>query len=427
LPGYFAVLDLKSKAIETKKYWDVFDYYNRPKLDISESEAINKLEELMKSAFNYRMVADVPVGVFLSGGYDSTAVASVLQATNTSRIKTFSIGFDVAAFNEAEEAKKIAAYLGTDHTEYYCTPKEALDIIPQLPEIYDEPLGDNSTIPTVLVSRLARKSVTVALSGDGGDEIFGGYDKFNRSKSFTESMPPFFQRILGGAMSLVEPEYIPILNKKYNFSTRYRKMRDIWKSGDGLTALKTISQFIPEDEVKQLLQIKPHALKTFFDSGYELNSNNDLINKMLAIDYKTFLVDNNLNKMDHATMSISLEGREPFLDQRIIEFVSKLPSDLKIRDGVNKYLLKQVVHRYVPSSMMDRKKMPFVAPINVWFQNELKEFFLHYLNEDRLRKQGIFNPEPILKLRNSFLNGKKESVQKLWNLLVFQMWYEKWM
>jgi asparagine synthase (glutamine-hydrolysing) len=427
LPGHYAKLDLKTKSFEIKKYWDVYDSYNQPKLDISEKEAIDHVESLMKSAFNYRMVADVPVGVFLSGGYDSTAVTSVLQATNTNKIKTFTIGFDVPSFNEADEAKKIARFLGTDHTEYYCTPKEAFEIIPQLPDIYDEPFADNSTIPTVLVSRLARKSVTVALSADGGDEIFGGYDKFNRAKAFTEKMPVFLQSLAGNAMSIMEPESIPYFNRQYNFSTRYRKMRKIWKSGNGLTALKTISQFMPEDEVEIFSRMPITWYKTAFDSGNELNGNSDLINKMLAVDYKTFLSDNNLNKMDRATMSVSLEGREPLLDQRIVEFVSQLPSGLKINNGINKYLLKQLVHRYVPKEMMDRPKMPFVAPINVWFQNELKEFFLHYLDKTRLEKQGLFNAEPIILLRDRYLKGNKENVQKLWNLLVFQMWYERWM
>jgi asparagine synthase (glutamine-hydrolysing) len=204
-------------------------------------------------------------------------------------------------------------------------------------------------------------------------------------------------------------------------------MRDIWKSGDPMAALKIISQFIPEDEVRHFSRLPVQSLKTFFDAGSELNNGNDVINKMLAIDYKTFLVDNNLNKMDHATMSVSLEGREPFLDQRIIEFVARLPSSLKIRNGINKYLLKQVVHKYVPRALMERPKMPFVAPINIWFQNDMKELFLHYLDEKRLLSQGLFNPAPILQLRNRYLNGHKENVQKLWNLLVFQLWYEKWM
>jgi asparagine synthase (glutamine-hydrolysing) len=184
---------------------------------------------------------------------------------------------------------------------------------------------------------------------------------------------------------------------------------------------------MPEDEVEIVSHAPITWYKTAFDSGKELNDNSDLINKMLAVDYKTFLSDNNLNKMDRATMSVSLEGREPLLDQRIIEFAAQLPSGLKINNGINKYILKQLVHKYVPKEMMDRPKMPFVAPINVWFQNELKEFFLHYLDKDRLDKQGLFNAAPIIRLRDSYLNGNKENVQKLWNLLVFQMWYERWM
>ena len=196
LPGHFLVVDLKTKELELKKYWDVFDYYNKPRIKISEEEAVKETDRLLKNAYEYRMVADVPVGLFLSGGYDSSSVAALLQTGRTERLKTFTIGFNEVEFNEAPEAKKIADYLGTDHTEWYLTSREAGQVLSRLPEIYDEPFADNSTVPTVLVSQLARRQVKVALSADGGDEIFGGYQKFRQAEAYTTKIPASIQAYL---------------------------------------------------------------------------------------------------------------------------------------------------------------------------------------------------------------------------------------
>lgn len=425
-PGHFLRLNLKNADLQKHKYWDVVDSYNKPKLDISYEEAVEETEKLLMNAFKYRMVSDVPVGLFLSGGYDSTAVTALLQSQSTEKIKTFTIGYAEEAFNEAPEAKKVADYVGTDHTEKYCTARDTADILHRLPDIYDEPFADNSVIPTFLVSQLARTKVKVALSGDAGDEIFAGYDKFNRSVNFTQKIPAMAQSVLSSAMSMVSPEHIPIFNKKYNFSTRYEKMRDIWKHQSASVAMKIISQFITEQEAHRFLSKDFSSRKTYFDIEDELNGGNDALNKLLAIDYKTFLLDNNLTKVDRATMAVGLEGREPILDHRIVEFVSQLPSHYKIRDGVNKSILKTIVHKYVPEEIMNRPKKPFLAPLTVWFKDELKDYYLEYLDEDRLKKEGIFTQD-VVELRNAYLSGKEINHQKLWNILVFQLWKEKWM
>jgi asparagine synthase (glutamine-hydrolysing) len=426
LPGHILSIDLKTKNQEISKYWDVFDYYNKPVLEISDAEAIEHTDKLLKNAYEYRMVADVPVGIFLSGGYDSSSVAALLQTGRSEKLKTFTIGFHENEFNEAPEAKKIAEYLGTDHTEWYLTAKEAADVLPLLPEIYDEPFADNSTVPTVLVSKLARKQVKVALSADGGDEIFGGYNKFNQAQKFTGQIPVAIQTMLSGAMSLVNPENIPYFNSKYNFSTRYEKMKLIWKNHDPVTAIKYISQYITESQVESFLGKPFDRYHTFFEDGAKLASHDGVVNRLLAIDYKTFLVDNNLVKVDRATMSVGLEGREPMLDHRVIEFVAQLPSSMKIRDGVNKYLLKQIVHKYIPHELMERPKRPFIAPLMVWFKDDLQEQLNYFLNERTLKASGIFNPGPIIQLRNEYLSGKKVTYQKLWHVLIFQLWYNKW-
>lgn len=426
-PGYYLEIDLKSKKIIQTKYWDVIDHYNKPKLDVSFSEAESHLEKILISACEYRMVSDVPVGVFLSGGYDSSLVAALLQKNRNEKIKTFTIGFNDQAFNEAPFAKKVAQHLGTDHTEYYCTASEAYDIIPNLPDIYDEPFGDNSIIPTTLVSRVARKNVTVALSADGGDEIFAGYPKFPMALKYSDFGSVNIRKGMSSLMNLINPEYLPLLKNSYNFSTRFNKIKNILKSGVAADAMKIISQFNTEEELSKRLAFNYQPYSTDFDISDQLNSNNDDLNKMLAIDFKTFLVDNNLTKVDRATMSVSLEGREPLLDHRIVEFVAQLPSNYKLQNDNRKIILKSIVHKYVPKPIMDRPKMGFVVPIMSWFRNELKELMMHYMNDQRIKDDGLFNISEIKHLRDRFMNGHPENVQKLWHILIFQMWKERWL
>ena len=203
-------------------------------------------------------------------------------------------------------------------------------------------------------------------------------------------------------------------------------MKLIWKKHDPIAAIKYISQYITESQVESFLGKPFDRYHTFFEDGAKLASHDGVVNRLLAIDYKTFLVDNNLVKVDRATMSVGLEGREPMLDHRVIEFVAQLPSSMKIRDGVNKYLLKQIVHKYIPRELMERPKRPFIAPLMVWFKDDLQEQLKYYLDERTLKASGIFNPAPIIQLRNEYLNGKKVTYQKLWHVLIFQLWYNKW-
>jgi asparagine synthase (glutamine-hydrolysing) len=373
------------------------------------------------------MVADVPVGLFLSGGYDSTSVAAILQKDRSEKLKTFTIGYKETGFNEAPEAKKIASYLGTDHHEWIVGAKEAEDVFHKLPEIYDEPFADNSVVPTALVSKLASRYVKVSLSADGGDEVFAGYNKFNQSIRYTESVPAFMQSFFGSVMSYINPENIPYFNRQYNFATRYKKMQHIWQQQSPTAAMKYISQYITEEEASTFIRHKYEGYKTNFESEEKLYGGVNTLNKLLAIDYQTFLVDNNLVKVDRATMSVGLEGREPMLDHRIIEFVSQLPAHLKIRNQTNKYILKQIVHKYIPQQLMDRPKMPFIAPLTVWFKDELKEKIQYYLSEEKLNESGLFNNGAVVKLSRDYLEGKKITYQKVWNILVFQLWYERWM
>ena len=428
--GHILEIDLKTKDVREREYWSAIEHYNKPKLDISEDEAILEVEKLLKSSFSYRLVSDVPVGIFLSGGYDSSLVTALLQSQRAEKLKTFTIGFYEKGFDEAPYAKKVASYLGTEHCQYYCTQKDALEIIPKLPTIYDEPFADASAIPTILVSTLAKKEVTVTLSADGGDELFAGYEKYTRSVNYYKKfsyIPNFIKTPLASMMSSLNPSSIPLFRDTYNFTTRYEKMQNMLSSNNPCEIMKYASLYSTFNESNNLLKNRVQTLITNFDKGSLLNECNDDINKMLAIDYKTYMVDGVLTKVDRATMSLSLEGREPFLDYRLIEFVATLPSHLKYKNGVQKHLLKEITHKYLPKELMDRPKMGFGVPMQEWFKDELKDYFLHYLDAKRLKKEGIFDENEVVKLRDNYLNGKKQNVDTLWSILMFEMWYERWM
>ncbi|MFN8287671.1 MAG: asparagine synthase (glutamine-hydrolyzing) [Chitinophagales bacterium] len=424
LPGHYLEVDLKTEKTSLQKYWDVVDCYNQPKLNISYEEAKEETERLMLSAFQYRMVADVPVGVFLSGGYDSTAVTALLQKNSSQKIKTFTIGFNDPKFNEAHHARQVADFLGTDHHEHTCTYQDALDIVEQLPFIYDEPFGDTSAIPTTLVSRMARKKVTVALSADGGDEIFAGYPKyFNAVERLAQlnKIPEFFQSASASAASLFGKR------KDVSEQNKWSKLVEYMSGQDPVKRFDIISQAMTFAETKQLINKDIAPINTPFEEGALLNDTNDLLSKFQATEYKTYMVDDILQKVDRATMSISLEGREPFLDQRIIEFVARLPLDYKYRNGTGKYMLKEIVHKHVPKEIMERPKMGFGVPLESWLKNELKNTLIQVINEESLRKQGIFNVERVIKMRDRYLNGDKIEFQRLSYLFLFQLWYNKWM
>ncbi len=428
--GHYLEIDLKTQEIQEHTYWDVINAYNKPKLDISEEDAINETEKILTSAFEYRMVSDVPVGIFLSGGYDSSVVTALLQKDRNQKLKTFTIGFHEKGYDETPYAREVAKHLGTEHTEYYCTQKDALEIIPKLAEIYDEPFSDDSAIPTTLVSQLARQDVTVALSADGGDELFAGYNKYSLASkyyNYFSKIPKFARTPLSGMMGSINPNNIPLAKNSYNFATKYEKAKNILKAQSCAKVMQNVSQHITEYELREILKEDFSLPKTNFDLDTLLNTNNDNLDSMLAIDYKTYLLDDILTKVDRATMSVSLEGREPLLDYRLIEFVATLPSHYKYKNGTTKHILKEITHRYIPKEMMDRPKMGFGVPLMEWFKDELKEYFLIYFDEERLKREGIFNAQKVVWMRDRYLQGEKVDIEILWSLLMFQMWYEKWM
>ena len=428
-PGYYLEFNIKSQTLVTKQYWNVYDAYNKPALEIDLPDAIIETEKLLSNAFQYRMVSDVPVGVFLSGGFDSTCVTALLQKNNTDKIKTFTIGVPDVGLNEAPFAKEIASHLGTDHTEYYCTEKEALEIVPQLPFFYDEPFADSSAIPTTLVSKIAREKVTVALSADAGDEIFAGYNRYDYVMKYgkkLQQVPRFLRKSAAAVMDLIPADAIPVLNKKYLFHSRYEKVKTLFKNPSGRNILMSLTRQMNDNDILDLFKTSISPLLTAFDSQELRKENYSELAYMMAVDYQTYLLDDILQKVDRATMSVSLEGREPFLDQRIIEWAARLPMDYKYNNGNKKFILKEIVYKYVPKEMMDRPKMGFGIPIAKWLQNELKPYVDKYFDEDFVLRQDIFKSEEIRRIKRSFYEGKIERAEKIWYILMFQMWYDKW-
>lgn len=429
-PGHSLTLHLASKTIENNCYWSVFDAYQQPALKMDEKDVLLHTEELLRSACNYRMVADVPVGVFLSGGYDSSIVTALIQSDRSLPVKTFTIGFNEDKFNEAKFAKKVAEHLGTDHTEYYCSEREALDIIPQLPQWYDEPFGDSSAIPTILVSRLARKKVTVALSADAGDEVFGGYTRFFYAKKlhdYFHLLQSFGAAgLFSGICKAIPSDKIPFTDNIAHFDNKYLKLLEMSGKKHPAECLDIMEKFLMPSELKKYTHLvsKSNNLSSVF--SFQKIINGDALNNLFAFDYRMYLMDDILVKVDRATMSVSLEGREPLLDHRLVEFLARIPSEIKVRNNHPKYILKKIVHKYIPEEIMNRPKMGFSVPLTKWLRTDLRELLNDYLSEDALKKSNIFNYKNIAAIKSSFLNGRNSHLYQLWNILMYQMWAGYW-
>lgn len=429
-PGHYLKFHSGTRLVSEHIYWNVYDAYNRPKLDIGFDEAKRETEKILNSAFNYRMVSDVPVGVFLSGGYDSTCVAALLQKDRSEKLKTFTIGVKDSRLNEAPFARETAQYLGTDHHELYCDDKDALDLIPKLADVYDEPFGDQSAIPTMLVSRLAAQHLKVALSADGGDEVFAGYNRYGflqEQGALLQRLPAPLRNLASSLMDRFTAEKIPYFGNTYNFANRYEKLKVLLRDPSPEKVMWSLSKQYRDEELSQLLY-HPESLPGTYYTSTELRKEfYSGLSFMMAVDYQTYLLDDILQKVDRATMAFSLEGREPFLDQRIIEFVAQLPDHYKYHKGIKKYILREIVHQYIPKERMNRPKMGFAVPLETWLGQELKSMLLDNLSAGSLKKTGFFKEQEVEKMVREFLAGKKELSTKLWYILVFQMWYQRWM
>jgi asparagine synthase (glutamine-hydrolysing) len=405
------------------------------RLECDEQEAIEQLDTLLRNAVRIRMHSDVPLGAFLSGGIDSSTVVSMMQAQNTARVKTFTIGNHDREFDEASDAATVADHLGTDHTELYVTSEEAMAAIPMLPQIYDEPFADCSQIPTFLVSQLAREKVTVSLSGDGGDELFGGYNRhaWGGSLSGRLRIMPFSLRKLGAAgIRKLTPQTWDSLFHACSPVTpsRWQQRMPGYKLHKLASILESPETHNIYDKLASHWSNSQDIVSGLLEAETLLSTNEHqnlahVAEEMMYLDTVTYLPDDILVKLDRATMAVSLEGRVPFLDHRVAEFAWRLPISMRIRQRQGKWILRQVLHRYVPREMVDRPKSGFGIPLANWLRGPLRDWAESLLDERRLRQEGYFNAAPILKTWREHLSGRFSWEYHLWDVLMFQAWLEE--
>lgn len=381
-------------------------------------EILENLESLLLEAILLRMEADVPLGAFLSGGIDSSTVVALMQAQSKRPVKTFTIGFHEERYNEAKQAKAVADHLGTEHTELYVTPKEAMAVIPLLPTLYDEPFSDSSQIPTFLVSQLACRQVTVSLSGDGGDELFGGYPRYfvgRRLWGGLRWIPKGLREMAAAAMTRT-PVLSSFLGKKGE------RLAELLRVEQGEEMYRTIVSHTNSPASLVLGAMEPPT--PLGDPAVWIESP-DLMDRMMYLDMITYLPEDILTKVDRASMGVSLEARVPLLDHRVVEFAWKVPISMKVRGGKGKWPLRQILSRYLPPKLFERPKMGFGVPLDCWLRGPLQEWGEMLLDEKRLRSEGFFNPGPIRRKWMDHLSGRRNESYFLWNVLIFQSWLEK--
>lgn len=404
-------MQVGEQSIRITPYWES-DKKITSTLITDYKEARHTLKELLTSSVKYRMISDVPYGTFLSGGIDSSLVTAIAQSLSPQKIKTFSIGFTEARFNESQHARKVANYLGTDHHEFTVSYKEAQDLIPQLPVIYDEPFADSSAIPTALLSQMARKHVTMTLSGDGGDELFHGYGSYTWAERLNNPMVKAFRKPAAFALSMLSNKY-----KRASHLFHY-------ESEEQLPAhIFSQEQYLfSESEIRDLLREKTSSLplETIFKTARTLSPSE----QQALFDLNYYLEDDLLVKVDRATMLHSLETRVPLLDYRIVEFALNLSPSLKVKNGSKKFLLKDILFGYVPPPYFDRPKQGFAIPLSVWLRNELRYLVDEYLSTETIEKYGFVNNVRVIELKKRFFKGEHYLYNRLWLLIHLHMWLE---
>lgn len=431
-PGHIMRFD-HTGAPTISRYWNIDDsaaagQHSRARFS-DDDEAADDLERVLMDSVKRHMISDVPTGAFLSGGIDSSLVASLMQAESSRSIKTFSLGFCEAAYDEAIHARSVARHIGSDHTELYITPKDAIEIIPDLPDWYDEPFADSSQIPTFLVSRLARKDVTVALSGDGGDELFAGYNRYlwgDRLRRGLMWVPtPVRGKIadvLGGIPSAFWDRVftvVPVSRRPPQAGGKMHKLAGLLAHSDREALYRhLVSQWQKPEE----LLCGGNEMPTALDDAALSQRMPDYLSWMQLMDMRGYLPDDILTKVDRASMAVSLEARVPMLDPQVVDFAWSLPRNMKIRNGDSKWLLRRVLYRHVPKALVDRPKMGFGVPIGDWLRNELRDWAEDFLNLKRLEDGGIFNSAPVRQMWDEHVAERQNWQYPLWVILMFQAW-----
>lgn len=419
-------------------YWSTVDVvqngWQKP-FQGSADEAVNQLETVLKKSVALQMEADVPLGAFLSGGVDSSTIVALMQAQSSQKVKTFSIGFDNKAYNEAEHARAVAQHLGTEHFDMYVSGQDALDVIPLLPHMYDEPFADSSQIPTYLVSQIAKQKVTVSLSGDAGDELFGGYSRYalaNNSWSQLNKIPRPIRHGLGAGIDLLPDGFwkgvfspLDALKSKQGKCFSYG---DKFLKASALLSSENRRDFYHKGFMSHNLNAENWVLgaKSLLTRFDEVDfSQASFLEEMMALDMVHYLPNDILTKVDRAAMAVSLETRVPLLDPNVIEFAASLPLEYKIRDGVGKWVLREVLYKYVPKELIERPKMGFGVPLAEWLRGPLRDWAENLLDEKRLVAEGFFNVSLVSKKWQEHLSGQRNWSYQLWDVLMFQAWLEK--
>ena len=427
-PG--CILERQADRVATvSRYWNVGDYYQQPSLDISEEDAVAECERLLSNAVKQRLVSDVPLGALLSGGIDSSTVVALMNRVNKGAVRTFTIAFGDKTYNEADHAKKIAHHIGTNHTALNLSSDKALGLISKLPDIYDEPFADSSALPTYLVSQLAREHVTVALSGDGGDEVFFGYNRYAVAPAVwrkSRLLPNFLRKVGGCAIKSISPQLwdriammVPQSRRPRTFGVKLHKLSDI------------IAENSEESIYRQLISHwggAPPVLNQGIAAEHDWPGDypRDFAAKMAMQDTRTYLPDDILTKVDRASMAVGLEVRVPLLDHRLVEFMARLPASLKQKNRTSKYLLRKVLRKYVPDALVDRPKMGFAVPLDSWLRGPLRDWAEDILDEKKLKNGGWFDPVPIRKAWHQHLAGSGNHQEGLWGILMAQTWLDRW-
>jgi asparagine synthase (glutamine-hydrolysing) len=434
-PGCLLSVSLAQPEPRIWKYWDAVKVARsgvaKP-FDGTPEQAVDALEILAKDAVRQQMMADVPLGAFLSGGIDSSTVVALMQVQSSRPIKTFTIGFNEEGYNEAVHAKSVAQHLGTEHTELYISPQQAMEVIPSLPGLYCEPFADSSQIPTFLVSQLAKQHVTVSLSGDAGDELFCGYNRYQLTSSLwgkISTVPLPMRRIAAKGIMAISPAVWDALGRMIPGSAKWNAIGDKLHKGAGVLSSRSVDELYlgmvslahtPADCVIGGFEPPTHLTGLRPELG-DLNT----VERMMALDTISYLPDDILVKVDRAGMGVSLEERVPFLDHRIMEFAWSLPLEYKLREGQTKWPLRQVLYRHVPRELIDRPKMGFGVPLHDWLRGPLRNWAEDLLNEERLQREGYFYPTPIRQMWAEHLSGRRNWMARLWCVLMFQAWLEQ--
>ena len=430
MPGTILSVSLENREPEISSYWSAEDVAKSGVDTLyagSDSDVLNELEVVLRQSVKRQMVADVPLGAFLSGGIDSSLVVALMQQQSSQPVKTFTIGFSESGYNEAEYAKAVAKHLHTDHTELYVSPQETIDVIPKLPQLYDEPFSDSSQIPTFLVSQLAREHVTVSLSGDAGDELFCGYNRYLLTDQLWNKLsllPVSLRRGLANVVTTISPA---VWSKIFGFLS-YGAVGDKMYKAAGVLGSSSVDELylglISHWNSPESIVLNSKEPKTRLTGNISDLSKLNQVQKMMLLDLLTYLPDDILTKVDRAAMGVSLETRVPFLDHNVVEFAWRMPMNFKIRDGKSKWALRQILYKYVPKELIERPKMGFGVPIDSWLRGPLKDWADGLLYRTRLQNEGFFDPDPIRKKWSEHLSGRRNWQHQLWDVLMFQAWLE---